>query len=648
MNKKQILKGLIVAILISVLCASSYYYGVSSSYVGTTSEVWVNPPFSEASYVVGLYNSTYYYAKNCTTGKYDYLSTDASTVIQSALNALTSGRTWQEKVVLKGTFTITSNTPITIPSYTILDLIQAKFIFDNTVNFAWNPLLTNSNWANGNSYITILGGVIDANFPTNSNSNGGILITGTDANRCSNIIIDGVKVSKVSGGIQFEYVDKSQIINNYVEAGDDIDHNTWIQILHGNDNVIKNNVVINGVIEVSKLDTTIYSYRNNILNNLVWGNTYRGMIRIYTNAFDTIVKDNRIKASTAAIYSIQTTNLTICNNVCIGQGSPTAGDDLISLASIKGLLCEGNYVYNSNKNGINLDSTTGSSRDVQILNNYVEASQNGAGIRIISADKTAIIEGNTVKNNVNSAGIFILSGDGVIVANNIAYDDLGVHTQSKGISLENCNYSTVIGNSCTNNTDAGIEIYPTTGSCYYNEIANNVLAYNGQGIYISGNQYGNIHDNQVVSSSSYGIRLYSYDDYCWVHHNFCNGNNPDISIYNANCDNNIIYHNNLNSSTKVTDSGTGTIKRFNIGFVTENSGTSTIANNEWVSHGLAGTPTVVTITVRTATYGTPAVPVVVGWINQNSTKFQVSAYWTNGTAITNDAISISWYTEDHP
>jgi len=86
MNKKQILKGLIVAILIVVLCASSYYVGVSSSYVGDTSEVWVNPPFSEASYVVGRYNSTYYYAKNGTTGKYDYLSTNFTYVLKTSLN----------------------------------------------------------------------------------------------------------------------------------------------------------------------------------------------------------------------------------------------------------------------------------------------------------------------------------------------------------------------------------------------------------------------------------------------------------------------------------------------------------------------------------------------------------------------------------
>ena len=76
------------------------------------------------------------------------------------------------------------------------------------------------------------------------------------------------------------------------------------------------------------------------------------------------------------------------------------------------------------------------------------------------------------------------------------------------------------------------------------------------------------------------------------------------------------------------------------GYVTENSGTATIANGEWIPHGLAGTPTVVTVTTLTPTYD--GVPVVVGVASKNATHIQISAYWTNGTAITDDAIDISW------
>jgi hypothetical protein len=49
-------------------------------------KITLNEPASEASYVVGQYNSTYYYGKNGTTGNYDFLSTNASYVFESIIN----------------------------------------------------------------------------------------------------------------------------------------------------------------------------------------------------------------------------------------------------------------------------------------------------------------------------------------------------------------------------------------------------------------------------------------------------------------------------------------------------------------------------------------------------------------------------------
>ena len=100
--------------------------------------------------------------------------------------------------------------------------------------------------------------------------------------------------------------------------------------------------------------------------------------------------------------------------------------------------------------------------------------------------------------------------------------------------------------------------------------------------------------------------------------------------------------------TAIVKSGAHSIIKCSPNYVTENSGTATVANGEWISHGLAGTPTTVTVTPTTLTYGTPPVPVVVGVVARNSTMFQVGCYWTNGTAITNDAIVIDWYAEYKP
>lgn len=46
---------------------------------------------------------------------------DAMAVIQAALNGLTGGRTWKEKVVLNGVFDTTTSTYIDVPAYTILE-----------------------------------------------------------------------------------------------------------------------------------------------------------------------------------------------------------------------------------------------------------------------------------------------------------------------------------------------------------------------------------------------------------------------------------------------------------------------------------------------------------------------------------------------
>jgi parallel beta-helix repeat protein len=70
------------------------------------------------SYVCGNYNSTHYYAKNNITDKIEIISSDAITVINYALNSLTAGRTWKEKVSLHGNFSL--NNFISLPSFTIL------------------------------------------------------------------------------------------------------------------------------------------------------------------------------------------------------------------------------------------------------------------------------------------------------------------------------------------------------------------------------------------------------------------------------------------------------------------------------------------------------------------------------------------------
>jgi len=121
------------------------------------------------------------------------------------------------------------------------------------------------------------------------------------------------------------------------------------------------------------------------------------------------------------------------------------------------------------------------------------------------------------------------------------------------------------------------------------------------------------------------------------------GSGVSINFASVESKNNIVQGIASTDSTIVVDNG---VNNSYIGMPFENSGTATVANDEWISHGLAGTPTTVTLTPRAITYDGVTFNVAV--VARNSTHFQVGAYWTNGTAISDDAIEIDWYAEYNP
>jgi hypothetical protein len=77
--------------------------------VASASEAWAQLPFHQASYAIGVYNNTHYYAKNGVTGTCDYFGTDASSVLASVLSTFTSGGT---VIVRAGIFWATNRVAI--------------------------------------------------------------------------------------------------------------------------------------------------------------------------------------------------------------------------------------------------------------------------------------------------------------------------------------------------------------------------------------------------------------------------------------------------------------------------------------------------------------------------------------------------------
>ncbi len=85
---------------------------------------------------------------------------DASTVIQSGVDGLTAGRTWKEKVILKGSFIHSGvDDEIDIPSYTIVEL-QGKITL---ADGGESTIFLNSDPGGGNIHIEFIGGIYNGN-----------------------------------------------------------------------------------------------------------------------------------------------------------------------------------------------------------------------------------------------------------------------------------------------------------------------------------------------------------------------------------------------------------------------------------------------------------------------------------------------------
>jgi len=111
----------------------------------------------------------------------------------------------------------------------------------------------------------------------------------------------------------------------------------------------------------------------------------------------------------------------------------------------------------------------------------------------------------------------------------------------------------------------------------------------------------------------------------------------------------ITFENCFLGDATINNSGTNIEFQNCRGFITENNGIATgLADGSYITHGLAGTPTTVTLTCLNSTYDD--VPVIVSWnrASTNSTHIAVHIYWSNGTAITDPVIAVSWHAKYQP
>ncbi|MEK7555606.1 MAG: right-handed parallel beta-helix repeat-containing protein [Patescibacteria group bacterium] len=480
----------------------------------TLTSVVSNSLATPANYVVFLSGGTTY-VRDGLDGSIDYSNTDPETAIEWAMNNLTSGRTWKEKVVVKGNYTI--DTSIDIPSYTILELqgrlTKASGDFTTLGMFV----------INGTNNIEVIGGSIDGNYDDAGQSSGMdcvYIING------SHITIKEMKIYDCRNyGIVLRATSDFIIAENVVSNnGDD----GIAPIYNSNNGAISNNRIWgnrSAVATSSGIEIRDGSYEITIKGNVVYGGTagsdMNGIAVVidsgsaYSAPHDVTISGNIIRDIEDMGILVQTNdasnnleNISITGNTVVDttkNGIFVSGrsdrDGVIMGATIQGNTVAQAGTSSSTVSGINIGYANG----VTIAGNSV--SESGQyGIYIIGSQQIIVSE-NQVFNNgnaVNSFGIFLQGStissvlyplDVTIAGNNVAdyqttktQDGITVDTATTRIKILNNNLTSVrataislansglalirnnIGYTYTDTPGATVTLNPTTEyvrySCY--------------------------------------------------------------------------------------------------------------------------------------------------------------------------------------
>lgn len=352
----------------------------------------------------------------------DY-GTVASTVINSALGALTAGRTWKEKVVVMGNSTI--NASLTPGSYTILEL-QGKVTLANNANVNMINVSAKTN-------IEILGGEWNGNRANQTAD-----LNGFDFTSCTYIIVDNVIVHDVK-----ETVSKGIGINFYM----------------GNHNKV--------------LNCTAYNCGDVAIDAGGMGIDFNGESQGLT-AF------NEVHDCNGGIYLGASANLTTREFRVIGNYVKDVHRDGIAIypytatSYLYQIDVIGNIIVDPSRDGAHAGIKFGYSSYVTmncvVSDNIISETGVGnyaTGISIASGTSQGVVSGNIIENTYQTA--IILSG-----SQNIVNDNKINTVRGTGFGIRVAgNYNNIVGNSIYNVTGSWAITFYSPAS--YNLIDSNVL-----------------------------------------------------------------------------------------------------------------------------------------------------------------------------
>lgn len=536
-----------------------------------------------ASYIIFRDNDSpvNYYAKNGSTGAIEFKSTNASYVIQSAINQLTNGG----KIFIRsGTYNISATLNINKPYVilegenwnTILRLannVNARVVILNSQYDELNTLQIDGNRANNAGFVT--GILINAsnskvrNIYSHDSKVYGIGVGDADT-YINNVLIENCLLANATNGLLFGYASNSIARNIWVTGNSDV----GVSVYGGYSATA-------AVAAYQIILENIFAWDNN-QNNSYWGINTHYAIDIERFSHDVTIKSPVIWGDNGGgIYlSDSTSKITIIDAHTSRSTTASSGDMLNTKANMTEVI---GGLWTNNKEAYSVI--------------FVEApnfKMTGGTIR----------SGCSYTINTGAGGT-----DAQIV--NVLFDGNG--TSGTGISNGESGWRIVDSTFMNFNSGSGITQWGGSNGLIENNIFKGPI---NRGIHINNNA-----DNNTILGNK-----------------FINGVTTGIYIGNANCDNTIIDENDLRGAvTPISNSGTNTIIRRNQGYVTENRGSASVSNGSTISHGLAATPTYASCipTVANVTCSVTSV---------SSTQLTLGMFFTNGTAVST-AQTVYWYAE---
>ncbi len=395
-----------------------------------------------------------------------------------------------------------SGLTMTIGSNTRLILEEGTTIF--TANSISNSTFTNKDTTNGNSGIIIEGGIIDQNG-ANQSGGGGVSFTG---------LFDSKLI-----GVTFE---KSRVFN------------TFIGSLAGTS--------LTGTLTFTNGDTTVTGSSTLFTTELSVGDVVKSNAGNFQRV-RTIASDTSLELDRAWGWATE-------SGVAAKRVAPNARNQLLH-CKFKGTVATSDNV------GLGLF-------DDSLIQGCISQDSTGYGFGPDHANRTKFI-GNTCKDNV-SAGIGMETcGDCIVSNNHLNGNGAGVYM------LSGAYRNLITGNNCTGNTN-GINIaYNITTFPYpdENKITNNYCQFNAtDGVRVGGAALTTVSGNHCLNNGNAGVRILTENsrvpDRTIISTNMCYDNQDtktqDRGIHIANGTNTLVANNIAlaadHTTAGITDSGT--------------------------------------------------------------------------------------------